>query len=694
MKQQSSKFKPISALATCLIMALSICIAIPLAGCNNTEAEAGKVTMEINPGVEYVITGDINVKSVRFLNDDAKGALEEVELKGQSLKTAVALTIAAYKTIGYMERNDTVLISFDKKLSENAKLKKVVSDELFRTFEKSKSVHSMVCVAETDNDETAAIAKKYGVSQGKAQLIADAKKNSSMSEEDIANLPLDEIIGLQKDIDSTIIDSKYIGILKAKAIALADAGVSTRVEFTEARLIDNGVKYPYYRLVFNDKHTQWTYLINAVNGDILEKNEVALFISLEEAKAVALKHSGIDNQGGAVKVVFTREELSRNQGRPCWILEFYTAEFQYTFKIDAKTGEIIFFDYHIDIRKAKEIALTDAGVFAEIEKISFTVEEYAGGGIKTPYFYFVFNNATTQWTYRIDAISGGILEKGDSTLFIPLQRAREIALNDAGITDVSEATFTKEELNRSIDDRPCWVLEFYTEKYQFGYRIDAETGEIVFSTRYISMSRAKEIALEDAGIPVGSRVVFTVEKLVDGGIKTPYYLFEFNDGRTQWTYRIDATNGSVIYRDKEVMMISLERAKEIALADAEIPDGVEVVFTLEVLSRNSGRPCWVLEFYIEKYQFSYKVDAKTGEVIFSRRYIYIEIAREVALKDAVGEETASVEFTVEELIDGGIKTPYYLFVFNDDETRWTYRIDATRGEIQFSEKEKLNKAGL
>ena len=694
MKQQSSKFKPISALATCLIMALSICIAIPLAGCNNTEAEAGKVTMEINPGVEYVITGDINVKSVRFLNDDAKGALEEVELKGQSLKTAVALTIAAYKTIGYMERNDTVLISFDKKLSENAKLKKVVSDELFRTFEKSKSVHSMVCVAETDNDETAAIAKKYGVSQGKAQLIADAKKNSSMSEEDIANLPLDEIIGLQKDVNSTVIDSKYIGILKAKAIALADAGVSTRVEFTEARLIDKGVKYPYYRLVFNDKHTQWTYLINAVNGDILEKNEVALFISLEEAKAIALKHSGIDNQGGAVKVVFTREELSRNQGRPCWILEFYTAEFQYTFKIDAKTGEIIFFDYHIDIRKAKEIALTDAGVFAEIEKILFTVEEYAGGGIKTPYFYFVFNNATTQWTYRIDAISGGILEKGESTLFIPLQRAREIALNDAGITDVSEATFTKEELNRSIDDRPCWVLEFYTEKHQFGYRIDAETGEIVFSTRYIGMSRAKEIALEDAGIPVGSRVVFTVEKLVDGGIKTPYYLFEFNDGSTQWTYRIDATNGSVIYRDKEVMMISLERAKEIALADAEIPDGVEVVFTLEVLSRNSGRPCWVLEFYIEKYQFSYKIDAKTGEVIFSRRYIYIEIAREVALKDAVGEETASVEFTVEELIDGGIKTPYYLFVFNDDETRWTYRIDATRGEIQFSEKEKLNKAGL
>lgn len=110
-----------------------------------------------------------------------------------------------------------------------------------------------------------------------------------------------------------------------------------------------------------------------------------------------------------MKVVFTKEELSRNSGRPCWILEFYTAEFQYNYKIDAKTGEIFFFDYHIDIRKAKKIALTDAGVYADVTKITFTVEEYVGGGIKTPYFYFVFNNDAIQWTYRIDATLGIVL---------------------------------------------------------------------------------------------------------------------------------------------------------------------------------------------------------------------------------------------------------------------------------------------
>ena len=695
MKKQRIKFKRISTQVKWLIIALCIVIAIPLVGCDNAKAEepAGIVTMEINPGVEYVITGSGKVKSVRFLNNDAEGALDEVGLEGQTLKTAVTLTVAAYKTIGYMERNDTVLISFDKKLSDNAKLKESVSEDVRLALEKSKSVHTLVYVVATGDAKTAAIAEKHGISQGKAKLVADAAANSDMTEEDIVKLPLDELVGLQKDVGSIVLSSGYIGILKAKAIALKDTGCAARVEFTEAKLVDKGIKYPYYLLIFNDKHTQWTYLINAVNGDIISKDETAMFISAEEAKKIALKDAGIDEPFNEEKVVFTKEELNRNQGRPCWILEFYTADFQYFYKIDAKTGEIIFFDYHIDIRKAKEIALTDAGVYADVEKITFTTEEYVGGGIKTPYFYLVFHNDVTQWTYRIDATLGIVLEKSKTTLLISLQKAREIALSDAGIADASEATFTKEELNRGTD-RPCWVIEFYTEKYQFAYKIDAETGEITFSTRYISMAKAIAIALADAEIPSDNRVVFTEEKLVDGGIKTPYFLFEFNDGHTQWTYRIDATRGDVMYRNKEVMMISLDRAKEIALADAEIPEGEKTVFTKEVLSRNKGRPCWILEFHIEKYQFAYKIDVKDGEVIFGRRYIYIERARETALRDSVGEDVGKVEFTVEELIDGGIKTPYFRFVFNNDETRWTYHIDATDGGIRFTDKENLNKQDI
>ena len=663
----------IAALAACLVLVIGIGTITPIVLGNQ---EAGKVTMEINPGVEYTITRNGNVKSVRFLNDDAKEVLSEASLKGESLENAISITLAIYKISGYMERNDTVLISFDRQLSENGKLKEAVAEDVRRMLEKETSVHTLVYVSESDNSDDAALAKKYSISQGKAKLVSDAAKNSNLSAEVLVKLPLDELVGLQNEVDSVVIDTKYIGMLKAKAIALDDAGCATRVTFTEAMLIDEGIKYPYYHLVFRDNYTQWTYSINAINGDIIAKNEVALFISLEEARAIALADAEIS---GSEKVVFTKEELSRNQGRPCWVLEFYTAKYQYSCKVDAKTGEIIYNRRYIYMEIARETALKDSGC-SDVGKVVFTAEELVDGGIKTPYYQFVFNDGRTQWTYRINAISGTILDKKEEPLFIPLQKAKEIALADAEISGSEKVVFTKEELNRN-QGRPCWVLEFYTAKYQYSCKVDAKTGEIIYNRRYIYMEIARETALKDSGCSDVGKVVFTAEELVDGGIKTPYYQFVFNDGRTQWTYRIDAVLGGILNKQEESLFIPLQKAKEIALADAEISGSEKVVFTKEELSRNQGRPCWVLEFHTAKYQYSYKVDAKTGEIIYNRRYIYMEIARETALKDSGCSDVGKVVFTAEELVDGGIKTPYYQFIFNDGRTQWTYRIDAISGTI-------------
>ena len=679
-RKKKARRQWVAALAACLALILCIGVVAPTVLGNR---EAGTVTMEINPGVEYTITRNGNVKSVRFLNDDAKEVLGEVSLKGQSLKNAVAFTIAAYKTGGYMDKNDTVLISFDKKLSENGELRATVAEDVRQALKDASSVHTLVYVSETDDADTAELAKKYNISQGKAKLVGDAAENSELSVDEIVKLPLDELVGLQKEVDSVVIDSKYIGMTKAKAIALNDAGCEFRVEFTEATLIDVGVRTPYYRLVFRDKNTQWTYHINAINGDIIEKNATVMFISLEEAREIAFKDAGID---GSEKVVFTKEELSRNQGRPCWVLEFYTSKFEYVYKIDAKTGEIIYFDYHIDIRRAKGIAMTDAGCG---DKVMFTVEKLVSGGIKTPYYYFVFNDDRTQWTYRINAIFGTILEKNEESLFISLEKAREIAMNDAEIADGEKVVFTKEELNRN-QGRPCWVLEFHTGKYSYVYKIDAKTGEVLFGRRYITVSRAKEIALDDSGCPDSEKIVFTTEELVDGGIKTPYYIIAFNNGETHWTYRINAVSGAILEKSEKTPFISLEKARAIALQDANLPDSEKYVFTREELSRNQGRPCWILEFYTSKFEYVYKIDAKTGEIIYFDYHIDILKAKKIAIDDAGCD--GKVTFTEEKLVSGGIKTPYYHFVFNDGRTQWTYRIDATLGIVLEKSKASLIKA--
>ena len=100
--------------------------------------------------------------------------------------------------------------------------------------------------------------------------------------------------------------------------------------------------------------TTWVYRIDAVLGTVLEKQQKEIvttdFISLEEAKEIALKDAGLNE--ATQKIVFTREELSRNQGKPCYILEFYTDKCAYSYKVDAVSGDIL--EKNIEWRSLQE----------------------------------------------------------------------------------------------------------------------------------------------------------------------------------------------------------------------------------------------------------------------------------------------------------------------------------------------------
>ena len=358
-------------------------------------------------------------------------------------------------------------------------------------------------------------------------------------------------------------------------------------------------------------------MVNSASADT--SSSISKFISLEEAKKIALKDAGLDE--ATQKIVFTREELNRNQGKPCYILEFYTAKKQYSYKVDAKNGNIMEAYHFILLADAKKIALDDAGVNV---KVVFTTEELVAGGIKTPYYRFVFADAKTQWTYRIDAVLGTVLEKQQkeivTTDFISLEEAKEIALKDAGLNEATQKiVFTREELNRN-SGKPCYILEFYTAKKQYSYKVDAKNGNIMEAYHFILLADAKKIALDDAG--VSEKVTFTEETLVAGGIKSPYYYFAFESATARWTYKIDAVLGVIMDKtcDKIISstpeFIGLEKAKQIALEDAGLDETAQkIVFTREELSRNQGKPCYILEFYTDKCAYSYKIDAVSGEII-------------------------------------------------------------------------------
>lgn len=553
--EANTKRKPgwakLGTMAACLALVLCTGIATHAIRSNAT---AGTFTMDVNPSVEYTIAKSGAVKSIRSLNSDAENALSDVALGKQSVETALTRTVAAYEACGYMENGEaTVLISFDSRLDANAELKASLSAEIQQALEQTDAVGTLVFHSElTENVEAAKIAEEFHVSLGRADWILTAANKTGLPTNEVARMSLDELLKFQE--------------------------------------------------------------VSGISSVCVSK-----FISLEEAKKIALKDAKLDEL--TQKIVFTREELNRNQGKPCYLLEFYTGTNQYFYQIDAKSGSIIYAGRFITLADAKKIALDDAGCE---DKVSFTEETLVSGGIKTPYYRLVFADAKTQWTYRIDAVLGIVLEKKQKEIvtadFISLEEAKEIALKDAGLNEATQKiVFTREELSRN-SGKPCYILEFYTAKKQYSYKVDAKNGSIIEAYHFILLADAKKIALDDAGVNV--KVVFTTEDLVAGGIKSPYYYFVFESDSARWTYKIDAVLGVIMDKtcDKIIPLapefIGLEKAKQIALEDAGLDEATQkIVFTREELSRNSGKPCYILEFYTDKCAYSYKVDAVSGDIL-------------------------------------------------------------------------------
>ena len=553
--EANTKRKPgwakLGTMAACLALVLCTGIATHAIRSNAT---AGTFTMDVNPSVEYTIAKSGIVKNVRSLNSDAENALSDVALGKQSVETALTRTVAAYEACGYMENGEaTVLISFDSRLDANAELKASLSAEIQQALEQTDAVGTLVFHSElTENAEAAKIAEEFHVSLGRADWILTAANKTGLPTDEVARMSLDELLKFQE--------------------------------------------------------------VSGISSVCVSK-----FISLEEAKKIALKDAKLDEL--VQKIVFTREELSRNQGKPCYLLEFYTGTNQYFYQIDAKSGSIIYAGKYITLSEAKKIALDDAGCE---DKVSFTEDTLVSGGIKTPYYRLVFADAKTQWTYRIDAVLGTVLEKQQkeivTTDFISLEEAKEIALKDAGLNEATQKiVFTREELSRN-SGKPCYILEFYTAKKQYSYKVDAKNGSIIEAYHFILLADAKKIALDDAGVNV--KVVFTTEELVAGGIKSPYYYFVFESDSARWTYKIDAVLGVIMDKtcDKIIPLapefIGLEKAKQIALEDAGLNESTQkIVFTREELSRNQGKPCYILEFYTDKCAYSYKVDAVSGDIL-------------------------------------------------------------------------------
>ena len=136
------------------------------------------------------------------------------------------------------------------------------------------------------------------------------------------------------------------------------------------------------------------------------------------------------------------------------------------------------------------------------------------------------------------------------------------------------------------------------------------------------MDSAKVIALTDAGL-TEEEVTFTKEKLDwDDGVAV--YDIDFYTADREYEYEINAATGVIMDRSVELFrhpggagtasLIGEEKAKETAAAHAGFSVD-EVFFTKIKLEEEDGRLEYEIEFYKDRIEYEFTIDAAAGTVL-------------------------------------------------------------------------------
>lgn len=151
-----------------------------------------------------------------------------------------------------------------------------------------------------------------------------------------------------------------------------------------------------------------------------------------------------------------------------------------------------------------------------------------------------------------------------SSTDIGAEKAKKIALQHAGVS-ASNAVFVKAE--REYDDgRLTYDVDFYAGNKEYDYEILAADGTILSydadiegyripsstsssSSGYIGVERAKEIALQHAGL--SSSGVNFVKAEFDHDDGRAEYEIEFHHNFREYEYTIDAASGTILEAERD-----------------------------------------------------------------------------------------------------------------------------------------------
>ncbi|MCC8191767.1 MAG: PepSY domain-containing protein [Ruminococcus sp.] len=220
--------------------------------------------------------------------------------------------------------------------------------------------------------------------------------------------------------------STAIGEEAAENYAFADAGVdpASAENVISEFSFEDGIFV--YDIEFYADGSEYEYWIKASDGTVVKKEieivsssqgtTITATITLDDAKKIALADEDISEDDAT----FTEAKLEYDDGMPVYSIDFYTADTEYEYEINASTGNIY--------SKSKE----------------------------------AFSTAT---------------ETTDNSSSITLEKAKALVLEDAGLSE-SDVTFTKAAKDTD-DGVAVYDIEFTTASKEYEYEIRVSDGKII-----------------------------------------------------------------------------------------------------------------------------------------------------------------------------------------------------------------------
>lgn len=280
---------------------------------------AATISLDVNPSIEIQINSEEKVLNVQANNEDAEVIIGDMDFVGSDLKVTINALIGSLVRNGYLnEVTNSILISVDNPDQEKAfALEQQLLEEINQIVDHSSILYQYV----TEDDEAKELSNRYGITQGKAQLVKEVvEENTTLyTYDDLANLSIHELNLLKRD-DSGIqrtgapSDKGYIGFEKAKQLAFQHLGVSESQVFLEKVELDYEKGRMVYEVEFTYQNIEYEYTIDAQSGEILEidrdydddndhdyspwpvtPQESSKSITLDQARQIALQHAGVTN---------------------------------------------------------------------------------------------------------------------------------------------------------------------------------------------------------------------------------------------------------------------------------------------------------------------------------------------------------------------------------------------------------------